>query len=330
MNERQTVADIGEFGLIERFAARLGAPPEGETWAGDDAAVLRAPGSTLLYTTDLLIEAIDFDLGYASGADIGWKALAVNLSDIAAMGGRARHAVVGLGLSADCPLETADGILDGLLAAASRWDVQVVGGDISSASAAVLYVALIGVAEGRPVLRSGARPGDAICVTGALGGAAGGLALLRGGAPLGAPAHRRLVARQLRPEARLAEGGRLAALGATAMIDVSDGLIGDLIHLLDASDLGCSVVPEAVPIDRDLIPLAEVLDPFEAALTGGEDFELVFTLPADTVQRARASLAELGTPVTRIGATQQGSRRLLGDMPLGAGGGAGWDHLRTR
>lgn len=330
MKERQTVGEIGEFGLIERFAARLGTPPEGETWTGDDAAVLRSPGSTLLYTTDLLIEGIDFDMRYASGADIGWKALAVNVSDIAAMGGRPRHAVVGLGLKADCPLDSADGILDGLLAAASRWGVQLVGGDISSASALVLYVALIGVAEAKPIRRSGARPGDAICVTGILGGAAGGLALLRGGAVVEESARRRLVARQLRPEARLEEGRRLAALGATAMIDVSDGLVADLIHLLDASDLGCDVAPEAVPVDPGLIPLRDVLDPVEAALTGGEDFELLFTLAEDTVHRARASLAELGTPITRIGATREGSRRLLGDEALGAAGEVGWDHLRTR
>lgn len=330
MKERQTVGEIGEFGLIERFAARLGTPPEGETWTGDDAAVLRSPGSTLLYTTDLLIEGIDFDMRYASGADIGWKALAVNVSDIAAMGGRPRHAVVGLGLKADCPLDSADGILDGLLAAASRWGVQLVGGDISSASALVLYVALIGVAEAKPIRRSGARPGDAICVTGVLGGAAGGLALLRGGAVVEESARRRLVARQLRPEARLEEGRRLAALGATAMIDVSDGLVADLIHLLDASDLGCDVAPEAVPVDPGLIPLRDVLDPVEAALTGGEDFELLFTLAEDTVHRARASLAELGTPITRIGATREGSRRLLGDEALGAAGEVGWDHLRTR
>jgi len=330
LKERQTVGEIGEFGLIERFAARLGTPPEGETWTGDDAAVLRSPGSTLLYTTDLLIEGIDFDMRYASGADIGWKALAVNVSDIAAMGGRPRHAVVGLGLKADCPLDSADGILDGLLAAASRWGVQLVGGDISSASALVLYVALIGVAEAKPIRRSGARPGDAICVTGVLGGAAGGLALLRGGAVVEESARRRLVARQLRPEARLEEGRRLAALGATAMIDVSDGLVADLIHLLDASDLGCDVAPEAVPVDPGLIPLRDVLDPVEAALTGGEDFELLFTLAEDTVHRARASLAELGTPITRIGATREGSRRLLGDEALGAAGEVGWDHLRTR
>jgi len=330
LKERQTVGEIGEFGLIERFAARLGTPPEGETWTGDDAAVLRSPGSTLLYTTDLLIEGIDFDMRYASGADIGWKALAVNVSDIAAMGGRPRHAVVGLGLKADCPLDSADGILDGLLAAASRWGVQLVGGDISSASALVLYVALIGVAEAKPIRRSGARPGDAICVTGILGGAAGGLALLRGGAVVEESARRRLVARQLRPEARLEEGRRLAALGATAMIDVSDGLVADLIHLLDASDLGCDVAPEAVPVDPGLIPLRDVLDPVEAALTGGEDFELLFTLAEDTVHRARASLAELGTPITRIGATREGSRRLLGDEALGAAGEVGWDHLRTR
>ncbi|MBA2272706.1 MAG: thiamine-phosphate kinase [Actinobacteria bacterium] len=329
MKERQKVSNIGEFGLIERFAARIGASPKGETWAGDDAAVLRSPGSTLLYTTDLLVEAVDFDMGYASGADIGWKALAVNVSDVAAMGGRPHHAVVGLGLGDDCLVETADGILDGLLAAASRWDVQLVGGDISRASALVLYVALIGVAEAEPVRRSGARPGDAICVTGALGGAAGGLALLRGDAAVEASARRRLVARQLRPEARLEEGRRLAALGATAMIDVSDGLIGDLLHLLDASETGCVVVPEEVPVDPDLIPLREVLDPIEAALTGGEDFELLFTLADDTVPQARASLAELGTPVTRIGATQEGSR-FLGDRPLSAAKEVGWDHLRAR
>ncbi len=330
MNDSQTVADIGEFGLIDRFAARLGAPPEGETWAGDDAAVVKTPGSTLLYTTDLLIEEIDFDMGYASGADIGWKALAVNVSDIAAMGGQPHHALVGLGVPADCPLASADGILDGLLAAASRWDVHVVGGDISRSGSLVLYVALVGVAESEPVRRSGARPGDAICVTGTLGGAAGGLALLRGEVAAEAPVRRRLVSRQLRPEARLEEGRRLAALGATSMIDVSDGLIGDLFHLLDASELGCRVVPEAVPVDPDLIPLGTGLDPFRAALSGGEDFELLFTLADDAVQRAQASLAGLGTHVTRIGATQEGNRRLLGDGPLPAAGELGWDHLRTR
>ncbi|MBA3349656.1 MAG: thiamine-phosphate kinase [Actinobacteria bacterium] len=329
MNERQTVADLGEFGLLERFAARIGAPPEGETWSGDDAAVLRSPGATLLYTTDLLIEAIDFESRYASAADIGWKALAVNVSDIAAMGGRPHHAVVGLGLRADCPVATADGILDGLLAAASRWGVALVGGDISSASALVVYVALIGDAEAKPVRRSGARPGDAICVTGALGGAAGGLALLRGDAAAEPHARRRLVARQLRPNARLEEGRRLAALGATAMIDVSDGLIGDLLHLLDASRLGCSVSPQTVPIDSDLIPLGDTLDPLGTALTGGEDFELLFTLAEESVQRARGSLADLGTPVTRIGTTHKGGR-LLGDRSLEAAGEVGWDHLRTR
>ena len=327
MSDRQTVAEIGEVGLIERFAARLGAPPRGETWTGDDSAVLKAPGSIYLYTTDLLIEAIDFDMSYASGADIGWKALAVNVSDIAAMGGRPHHALVGLGVRTDCPLATADGILDGLLAAASRWDVQLVGGDISSSSALVLYVALTGVTETEPVRRSGARPGDSICVTGALGGAAGGLALLRDEVAAEPPARRRLVARQLRPEARLEEGRRLAALGATAMIDVSDGLIGDLLHLLDASELGCNVIPEAIPVDPDLTALTGGPDPLEAALGGGEDFELLFTLADDAVQRARVSLAELGTPVTRIGATHEGGKRMLGDGPLPAAGERGWDHL---
>lgn len=328
MNERETVAALGEFGLIDRFAARLGPPPDGETWSGDDAAVLISPGTTLLYTTDLLVEKVDFDMGYATGADIGWKALAVNVSDIAAMGGRPRHAVAGLGLRADSPVDAADGVIDGLLSAASRWDVDLVGGDVSSAGGFILSVALIGVAENAPVRRSGAGPGDIICVTGSLGGAAGGLALLRDGSPLETPAKQRLRARQLRPMARLEEGRRLARLGATAMIDVSDGLAGDLLHLLEASQLGCEVAPSAIPIDPDLDSL-EGLDPLEAALAGGEDFELLFTLAEDRYESARASLAELGTPVTRIGITVEGGSRLLGGRPLDAAGEVGWDHLRT-
>lgn len=328
MKRRETVAALGEFGLIDRFAARFGPPPEGETWSGDDAAVLISPGATLLYTTDLLVEAVDFDMGYASGADIGWKAIAVNISDIAAMGGRPRHAVVGLGLRADCSVDAADGVIDGLLAAASRWDVDLVGGDVSGAGELILSVALIGVAENSPVHRSGASAGDVICVTGSLGGAAGGLALLRDGSPLETPAKQRLRARQLRPTPRLEEGRRLARLGATAMIDVSDGLAGDLLHLLDASRLGCEIAPSAIPIDPDLDSL-EGPDPLEAALAGGEDFELLFTIAEDRFESARASLSELGTPVTRIGITVEGSRRLFGGRHLDAVGEVGWDHLRT-
>lgn len=349
MTERiETVADIGESGLIERVAARLGAAREGEIWAGDDAAVVASPGERLIYTTDLMVEGVDFDLSYCSGADVGWKVLAVNASDVAAMGGRPHHAVTTLSLPPDTSISFVDALLEGLTAAAARWDIDLVGGDISRATEITVGVALLGVAVGaQPVLRSGARRGDAVCVTGSLGGSAGGLLVLQRGlagpgpvegrtlSPALTDAVTRLAERHLRPRARVDEAAALSQLGASAMIDVSDGLAADLDHLLVASDKDCDELDfNTLPVDADLHVLAGALsdielDPTDAALSGGEDFELLFTLDPSRVDDARAALARMGTELTQL-TTVVDAKDGSGRRQLERWKEKSWDHLRNR
>ncbi|HYP24117.1 MAG TPA: thiamine-phosphate kinase, partial [Actinomycetota bacterium] len=252
--------------MIDLVASYLPSPPEGELWSGDDAAVV---GGTIV-TTDVMVEGEDFELSYCTGFDLGWKVVAVNVSDVAAMGGRPRHAVASLALPASSRVELVDGIARGLAAAAGRWEVALVGGDLSSAPLVMIGVTVLGVPFGRVVTRSGARPGDRICVTGSLGGSWGGLRLLRAGRGDESPG---LVERHLRPRARVEEGRALAERGATAMMDVSDGFAVDLTRLMRASGTGCAVDPVAIPLDPGL----REDDALRGAILGGEDFELLAT-----------------------------------------------------
>lgn len=328
----RNVGDLGESALLARLAARLPSSPPGEMWSGDDAAVVASAGDRMLFTTDLVVEDVDFRLESFSGADVGWKAVAVNASDIAAMGGTPRAAVASLGLKREAPLELFDGIVDGMMAACERWDIDLVGGDISEASELSVAIALTGALAGsRPVLRSGASVGDAICVTGTLGGARAGLMLLASAGGRAAEEAQRLVQRQRRPAARTAEGALLADF-ATAMIDVSDGLAVDLGRVLDASTVGCEVDPDLVPVDPDIAPLADELaiDPFSLALIGGEDYELLFTVAPDEVDAALGAVGRLGTAATRIGRIVEAPTRLIGETDLGEYKERSWDHLRTR
>jgi thiamine-monophosphate kinase len=305
-----------ELAIIERLRARL-VGPGGQPWIGDDAAAVPRPSGRLLLAADAVVAGVHADLALVGLDDLGWKALVVNVSDMAAMGGRPTHAlatVVG-------PLDELDVDLlyDGLTAASEAYDCPVVGGDLSSAPSLVVAVAVVGDAgpdQPAPVLRSGARPGDTVFTTGPLGSSAAGLAVLRadraGEAPDLAVAHRR-------PRARVAEGGAARAAGATAMIDVSDGLALDLCRLADASRVG--VVLEHVPV---AIGVSRVSDDAEAvALGGGEDYELVFTAP--DAARVEAAFAEAGLALPlRIGrCTADPTERRLRDGPLPD---VGWVH----
>jgi thiamine-monophosphate kinase len=329
------VGDLGEDGLIERILGRLGAAPRDELWAGDDAAVLQPPARDLLFTTDVLVEGVDFSWKWCSGRDIGWKAIAVNASDIAAMGGRPRHALVTLALPPATPVAIVDAVTDGLVESAAGVGAGLAGGDISGASEMLLGVAMLGAAgPDGPVTRRGSRVGDAICVTGHLGGAAGGLVALRRGLVSrdAAPALARLAARHLRPRARVEEGLVVAAAGATSMIDVSDGLLLDLRRLMTAAGHGCVVDPRSVPLDPDVAALEAVLAQTDAvaslALAGGEDFELLFTIEEERVGAARDDLAAVGAQMTRIGVvTARGLR--FGDEDMENLEELGWEHLRT-
>ena len=232
----------GEFRLIERLARRYPA-------IGDDAAVLAAPAGVLLLATDAVVAGVHADLDAVGLDDLGWRAVVANVSDIAAMGGRPLHLLVSVAAPDDTDM---DRLFEGIDAAARAYGCEVVGGDLSAAPTVVVAVSVTGtVADGgAAVLRSGARSGDDIYVTGPLGGSA---------------ASRWRV----RPRARVEEGERARLAGATAMIDVSDGLAADLNHLGEASGVGVDVDPERIPIAKGAT-LAQ-------ALGGGEDYELVFT-----------------------------------------------------
>jgi thiamine-monophosphate kinase len=323
------VSDVGELELIRRIRARLSDPPPGETWSGDDTAVLPPFDRQVLLTTDLMMEGIDFDITYSTGGDVGWKAMAANASDVASMGGRPAYAVGAVALRFDTALTFFDDLVEGFVEAARTWNFSVVGGDISAASEISVTVAMVGVpAAGTAVYRSGARLGDAICVTGALGGAAAGLVALRRGLAPDGGAVTRLIERHLRPRARVEEGIRLAEVGPSAMIDVSDGLAVDLGHLLEASDGACDIDEHAIPVDPDISAI-EGVEPLEAAVTGGEDFELLFTIEPERVEDASAALEDVGTPVTRIGSVASNGR-YIGPRSLTEWREMGWEHLRSR
>jgi thiamine-monophosphate kinase len=273
-----------------------------EVGIGDDAAVLAlTPGRKLVVTTDVLVEGQHFSAELSAPADWGWKAVAVNCSDVAAMGALPRWLVLALTVPAETPLELLDQVYAGIREACGAFAVDLVGGDVSLGPALSLGVTALGEAE-RVVTRAGARPGDRLVVSGPLGAAAAGLALLRrddeaaqellGRFPALAAAHRR-------PCPDLGAGPRLAQAGATAMPDVSDGLAGDALHLAEASSTGLEIDDPSVPLAPGVREAAALLgrDPVELALGGGEDFVLAAALPAGTGRGASpaAGLIDCGT-----------------------------------
>ena len=314
--ERVSLERLGERGLIRRIrsmAAASPAAPGVEVGIGDDAAVLAVPpGHKLLATTDLLIEDVHFRRVSAAPADIGWKAMAVNLSDIAAMGGIPRWALVALAVPADTDVEAVDAFYAGMAEAAAPHGVTVVGGDTSAAPGGwMVNVTLLGIHPGEPRLRSHARAGDAVAVTGSLGASAAGLHALEIGldrardAGLAGARLVEITRAHLRPRARVAEGRWLGqAPGVHAMMDCSDGLATDLGHICRESGVGARVRLDRVPIAAAAREAARALggDAREWAVSGGEDYELLLTCDPAAADRLIAGLAEAtGTALTVIG-----------------------------
>jgi thiamine-monophosphate kinase len=318
---------MGETALVKRLTDRLGPSPANEIWSGDDAAVIATEGVQLLFTVDTLTESVDFDRAYATGADVGFKALAINVSDIAAMGGRPSTGVVSLSVPGNTQVSFLDDVMTGLLEGAGRWGVDLVGGDLGGGGEVSISVALLGKPVAEPVLRSGARPGHAVCVTGVLGGAAGGLEVLRSRREP-SDAERTLIGRHLRPEPRVEEGTILARSGASAMIDVSDGLAVDLWRLVVSSDVGCDVDAGLVPQDPALGECRAVDDPLETAIVGGEDYELLFTMDDGRVDDVRNRVEAVGTRLTRIGVVTD-DHRTIGGQELDEWRSKAWEHLST-
>jgi len=305
-----TARDVGEFGLIARVVERLGTSANVLLGPGDDAAVVRAPDGRVVATTDVLVEDVHFRLDWSTAYDVGRKAAAANLADIAAMGATATALLVALAAPPELPVTWATDLADGLRDEADLVGAVVVGGDMATSDRIVVSVTALGDLGGRePVTRAGARPGDRVVLAGDVGRSAAGLAMLQhGGLAIDA-----LVEAHLRPTPPYGMGPVLADLGATAMCDVSDGLLADLGHLADAS--GVHIDVESRRFDRDplLSKAVRVVGghPLDFVLTGGEDHALVATLPPGV---------ELPQGVRRIGLVRAGSGvRTIGWKPSSVG-----------
>jgi thiamine-monophosphate kinase len=298
-----------------------------EVGVGDDAAVLRpTPGRRLVATTDVVVEGRHFTAALSDPEDWGWKAAAVNLSDLAAMGAEARWLLVALTVPPQTPAPLLDRVYAGLREACRAFTVALAGGDTSAGPVLSLAVTAIGEAE-QVVTRAGARPGDRLVVSGPLGAAAAGLGLLGRG-----PDDRQardllgrfpgLAAAHRRPQPQLAAGRRLAAAGASAMLDVSDGLAGDALHLAEASGVGLEVDAAAVPVAPGVAEAAALLgrDPLHLALAGGEDFAIAAALPPDAPTAGATVCGRFTADPTR-----RVCRTPAGDLPLA---GLAYDHFR--
>lgn len=297
---------VGEFGLIDRIRKRTRRGPSTIVGIGDDAAVLKSPGKKLLLKTDMLIEGRHFTLDAASAREIGRKALAVNLSDVAAMGGTPTHAVVAVGLPSRLGLKFAEELAAGIESVARRHGVDVVGGDTNASDVLVVSIALLGRTGPRTPLRSDAKPGDVVFVTGRLGGSLASR-------------------RHLTFEPRLAESRYLVEnYKVHAMMDVSDGLASDARRIADASRVRVFLAYESIPVSPDAFGM-------DAALADGEDFELLFTL--DPREAARLTMARpkgLG-PFVPVGKIARGTPGVFLVRPDGSAEplpARGFDHFR--
>ncbi len=334
------VSEMGEFGLIDLLAGMVSGAQDGKsaswqkliTGIGDDAAAWQGDSSIQLVTVDSLFQGVHFSLDTTPWRELGWKALAVNLSDIAAMGGVPRYAVVSLALPGDTGVDDVTALYRGMLEVARRFEVAIIGGDTCRAPLVAITVTVLGGAKGGnkpPLSRSAARPGDKIVVTGHLGAAAAGLEMLTRKIQFDPETEESLKEAFLRPLPRVAEGQVLVERGVKAAIDVSDGLLADLKHVCLASKAGARVEIDRVPVhpavranfgDRAL----------ELALSGGEDYELLFTAGEKTIAEVKGGVS---CPVTILGEITAGKAGEISLVDIKGNPVAlartGWEHFRV-
>ncbi|MCK6557179.1 thiamine-phosphate kinase [Candidatus Binatia bacterium] len=326
MSRSRTIGEVGEFGFLARLLPRVPAGAGVLVGPGQDCAVVCCRSATFLFTVDALVEGVHFDWRWMTPRQVGRKAFLVNASDIAAMGGRPRFCVLALGTPARTPIATLEAIQRGLVEAARACGAVVVGGNVARTAEVTLSVALIGEAPRRLVTRAGALPGDRIYVSGTVGDAALAVRELQARPPRRPPPalRRRLV----EPQPRLAAGRWLVESGvATAMIDISDGLVQDIGHLCAASRVGAVLHAAALPLSAAYRRVCGT-DP-TPALCGGEDYELAFAVAPRHARRVDAASARLGCPLTHVGDIVRGrgvdvlddaGRPLRIEAP-------GWDHF---
>jgi thiamine-monophosphate kinase len=312
-----TFAPTGEFGLIQRVTARLGTAATTLIGPGDDAALVSASDGRVLASCDVLVDGRHFRTDWSSPLDIGHRAAAANLADIVAMGGVPTALLVSLCLPRDHDPRWAEQLADGLAAECETVGAAVVGGDLSASAVITVAVTALGDLRGRaPVLRSGARPGDMLAMTGRIGQAAAGYSVLS----RGFRSPKVLVEAYRRPAVPYWAGPAAADLGATAMIDVSDGLLADVGHVADASRVGVDIRRDAFELTQAMVDAAAALgvDPYDWVLAGGDDHPLVATFPPGT---------ELPEPWRVIGRVTEGGGITV-DGRRWTDGPTGWDHFR--
>lgn len=311
----ETVAEVGEFRLIERFTRHFATTPAVVLGPGDDAAVVRVPDGRVVACTDMLVEGNHFRRDWCSAADVGHKAAAANLADIAAMGARPTALLAAVAAPQDMPADWLESLASGMAAEAASVGAAIVGGDTTRGEMLTVTVTALGDLEGRePVLRSGALPGDVIALAGRIGWAAGGLNVLsRGFRSPGA-----LVGAYRRPQPPYSAGRDAALMGVHAMIDVSDGLLADLGHVATASGVAIDVDTATLPIPEPMRNAADALgaDARGWLLTGGEDHALVAAFPPEVI--LPEGWRQIGTVAEGGGVTVDG-RRWTGPT--------GWDHF---
>ena len=312
-NPAMDLSQLGEFGLISRLQSRLKyRSSQVIKGIGDDCAVLSLNnGNYQVLTTDALVETVHFSLKTHTPEQLGWKTMAVNISDIAAMGGEPKFAVISIGIPKSLPVDFLDRFYKGLNQASVKYKVALIGGDtVASPKHLFINLALLGETQKKRVfVRSGARPGDKIFVTGTLGDSALGLKILESPRKQwkGSDAQRKkLVQKQLRPEPRVEVANWLAKskFKVTSMIDISDGLTQDLGHILKAGKVGADLSEVDLPISKTLLKycLINGLSALDLALSGGEDYELLFTLdPEDVISLSTESITKVDQPVTQVG-----------------------------
>jgi thiamine-monophosphate kinase len=332
------LSELGEFGLIRRLQAVCSSGNDRIVLGiGDDAAVIRSEkGRSLILTTDAMAEGVHFDRSYFPLESLGWKCLAVNLSDVAAMGGSPVCCVMTAALPEEWSVEEVEALYAGIKRCADRYGCPVVGGDtVRTVGGAVFSAAVLGeIPEGASIRRSGARDGDRLCVTGELGGAAVGLDVLRSGGKerIRFPES---VRRFLEPQPRMEDAVRLSGgPGITSMIDVSDGLASEIRHLCDESGLGCVVFADRIPVSAETVRWAAGTgeSPVRRAMESGEEYELLFTAdPGAFPNPMEQGITGVEGPVTVIGEMRPRHHGILVregsiDLPLDA---RGWDHYRS-
>jgi thiamine-monophosphate kinase len=325
---------LTEFEIITLIGEMAGDPGPGvEVPIGDDAALFHFTGGSVLLTTDSIYEDVHFNLDYYDLSDVGWRAAAAGISDIAAMGGEPSCMLLSLAYGTAPEAAEVKALIGGVLEMASSCNCALIGGDVCRSSAGLaLTVTVAGTpAPAGPVLRGGAHEGDRVGVTGTLGGSAAGLYILKSGEDDLRARFPELVESHLRPRPRVQAGQLLAAAGVTAMEDVSDGLAPDLCHICAESGAGCEVRSEMVPMSEELKALAKEVgaEPLTWALEGGEDYELIFTAHPGRFDKVVSALALHGITTAHIGTvigTEAGCTMLTetGRTDLG---GIGYDHF---